>query len=292
MKTLILELDNEYGMLKTTDEIDYYNYYKYDNKNIFQKIIKKMKLGISYFFFGEWKKKLEYYDCAILFDRGFNSIVSKYIKKKNPNIKVILWLWNPVGKKQKQFMEDRYIDEVWTYDSNDAEKYNIKLNTQFYNDDFVKCLLKKDIKYDLMFVGFDKGRREKIEKISQRLQESSLNGNSSLYIKIIDNQKDAIPYKDYLDILSSSRTILDIVNEGVSGLTLRVLESIYFGKKLITNNPEVSKYDFYNPNNIFIIKNDNLDGLLEFMKKDYEEIDKSIIENYEYCNWVKRFKTK
>ena len=41
-KILVLELDNEYGMLRNADNIDYYNYFKYSNKNIIQKIIKKL----------------------------------------------------------------------------------------------------------------------------------------------------------------------------------------------------------------------------------------------------------
>ena len=56
-KVLVLELDNEYGMLRNADNIDYYNYFKYSNKNIIQKIIKKLELNISSIFFNEWKNK-------------------------------------------------------------------------------------------------------------------------------------------------------------------------------------------------------------------------------------------
>ena len=86
-----------------------------------------------------------------------------------------------------------------------------------------------------------------------------------------------------------SKALLEIVKEDVSGITLRALEGIFFGKKLITNNKFIKMYDFYNPNNIFILEDDNLSNLKNFISSKYEPIDKTIIDYYDFEEWVNRF---
>lgn len=285
-KILVLELDNEYKMLRNTTNSDVYNYYKYSNNNIIQKVIKKLELSLTSIFFGNWKKKIELYDVFILFDRGFNKTVTRYIRKKNKNAKIILWLWNPVSSRQKYFMTDKNIDEIWTYDKNDSITYNINFNTQFYNKEFlVKTKKTNNYKYDIMFIGNDKGRKEIIEKYTTIF----LNYNLKTYIKIIERLSDNIKYDNYLNYLSETKVVFEIVKEDVSGLTLRALEALFFEKKLITNNRFIENYDFYNPNNIFILGKDDINSLEEFINSDYLEIDKKIVDYYEYQQWLNRF---
>ena len=60
-------------------------------------------------------------------------------------------------------------------------------------------------------------------------------------------------------------------------------------KKLITNNKDIINYDFYNSNNIFVLGEDNLDNIKEFIEKEYVEIDEKIINYYDFYEWLKRF---
>ena len=284
-KILVLELDNEYKMMRNTFNCDFCNYFKYSNKNIIQKIMKKSMLLFSKKFLGNWSKKICEYDMCILFDRGFNKLVTKFIKAQNPSCKTILWLWNPISNRQESFMSDKNIDEIWTYDINDSRKYNIKFNTQFYNKELVndKCKVKE--KYDIMFIGNNKGRNEIISRYKCEFDKLNLKS----YIKVIDNYKENIKYEEYLNYLMESKALLEIVKEDVSGITLRALEGIFFGKKLITNNKFIKMYDFYNPNNIFILEDDNLSNLKNFISSEYETIDKTIIDYYDFEEWVNRF---
>lgn len=284
-KILVLELDNEYKMMRNTINCDFCNYFKYSNKNIIQKIMKKSMLIFSKKFLGNWSKKICEYDMCILFDRGFNKLVTKFIKSQNPSCKIILWLWNPISNRQESFMADKNIDEIWTYDINDSRKYNIRFNTQFYNKELVndKCKVKE--KYDIMFIGNNKGRNEIISRYKCEFNKLNLKS----YIRVIDNYKENIKYEEYLNYLRESKALLEIVKEDVSGLTLRALEGIFFGKKLITNNKFIKMYDFYNPNNIFILGEDNLSNLKKFISSEYEPIDKTIINYYDFEEWVNRF---
>lgn len=109
-------------------------------------------------------------------------------------------------------------------------------------------------------------------------------------INIIKNKKDFVEYDDYLQNLRESKAILEIVPENVVGLTIRTMEALFFNKKLITNNKDIKNYDFYNPNNIFIIGEDSEDKIKQFINSPFELIDRKIVEYYDFENWIKRFK--
>jgi hypothetical protein len=83
---------------------------------------------------------------------------------------------------------------------------------------------------------------------------------------------------------------LDIVSKGQTGLTLRPLEALYAEKKLITNDINIKTYDFYNPNNIFVLEDNNFDKINDFLNKNYQTVDDKITEKYQFSNWIKRFK--
>jgi hypothetical protein len=72
-----------------------------------------------------------------------------------------------------------------------------------------------------------------------------------------------------------------------SGLSFRVFEAIGYSRKLITNNNEVKSYDFYHPNNIYVLDNDER-TLGEFLNVPYAEIHPEIVDRYNFDNWIFR----
>ena len=68
--------------------------------------------------------------------------------------------------------------------------------------------------------------------------------------------------------------------KGQDGLTMRTFEVIGQEKKLITTNSSIVKYDFYNSNNIFLLKEDNITDIKHFLARDIKNIDKEILDKY------------
>ena len=99
-------------------------------------------------------------------------------------------------------------------------------------------------------------------------------------------------YYEIIKLVGESKAILDLNNGNQVGLTLRPLEALFFKKKLITNNINIINYDFYSPDNIFILGVDDISNLTIFLNKKYKEIDKKIIEKYDFSNWLKRLIAK
>ena len=96
-------------------------------------------------------------------------------------------------------------------------------------------------------------------------------------------------YNEVVENIKHTRAILDLTKQTQYGLTLRPMEAIFFQKKLITNNENIVKYDFYNPKNILIYNNNTTcEEIREFLESEYEPIKTSIIEFYKFENWLNR----
>ncbi|HLQ99523.1 MAG TPA: hypothetical protein VK102_04045 [Sphingobacterium sp.] len=96
-----------------------------------------------------------------------------------------------------------------------------------------------------------------------------------------------IPYRETLNKVKDSSVLLDLQNPIHKGLSFRVFEGLGFNKKVITTNPAVEKYDFYNPNNILIWENQHKNEVLDFINSPYEEVPSFIREKYSFENWIK-----
>lgn len=150
-------------------------------------------------------------------------------------------------------------DMVYTFDESDSKKYGFRFTNTLYskrND-----ITPSSKKSDLFFIGRAKDRLAKLQAIAKLCVSNSLNPNFSILIsdrkqeqikgvKYIDK---VIPYDKVLPQIISSKCVLDIVQEGQVGLTMRVYEAIFYNKKLITNNQSVKKLRYYRPDYMQVI---------------------------------------
>ena len=286
VKYIYLKSDDSNIFLKYIDNGKIKKYYKYNYNCFFMRVIRKLRLD-GKLVWGDWYKTIDKFDLVILGENYYSFNISRYIKKKNKHCRLIVYFWNCINDGYKKILEDKNIDEFWTFDKNDSNSYKIKYNPQFYTKN-VKIEDKNvQKKYDIVFLGRAKGRKEQILNLENEFKRKGLNYN----IRIVENEKDLVKYDDYLDWLSKSKSILDITCNNQVGLTLRCMESIFLEKKLITNNKEIKKYNFYNPKNIFILDEDNMDNIETFLNSPYEKVDQKIIEYYDFESWLKRFYT-
>ena len=275
-------------------------------KNLFFKLIKKIIIffyGLKPFLNISSLQEIEIgtNDTVIFFDI-IDPKILKEILNFFPCKRKIFWIWNTIDKKQIKNIDylKKISKDIWTFDEKDAEKYKLKFREQFHFIEISDMSLEE--KNQLFFIGIDKGRIEKIKNLD-RIFNNFFNIKTKILIKKDkfkrykkEEQKyfinNLLPYEEVTKELKSSKYILDIVKEGQTGLTLRVLEAVFYCKKLITNNKEIIKYDFYNPNNILIIEDMNkisqetIKKISEFVEIEYERIDKSILKKYMIENWL------
>ncbi|MEG0988585.1 MAG: capsular biosynthesis protein CpsH [Clostridium sp.] len=230
-----------------------------------------------------------------------------FFKRKNPNAKIILYLYDPVRYIKGILPKISLYDKVISFEPDDCEKYGFEFRPLFC--DFKKDSNKKNAvqkKYNICFYGTMYGDRFDIVQQAKVFCEKNnikfysfcfLRGKfMALYywIKSKAFRKlgvDAISFTpknsdEISDIISSSDIILDTNDVYQGGLTLRTLETLVSGKKMITTNSNIEKYDFYNPKNIYVIDRKKIFIPQDFLKTEYEPVDPAILERYTAEGWV------
>ena len=168
-------------------------------------------------------------------------------------------------------------------------------NHMFYFPD--KCC-KQECMYDAFFVGADKGRVPILKKMGEIFQENNLEvklivvGKNKEQDSRISFQEENYGYIHYLELLKNSRCIIDIVQEGQEGVTIRIIEALMYEKKIITTNKNLKKYEFYSEDNIFIWGERSCEELIKFVKTPYKKIDEQLKKMYSFEQWLKNFEVK
>lgn len=95
-----------------------------------------------------------------------------------------------------------------------------------------------------------------------------------------------IPYEAILEGDLRSKAILDIVQEGQTGLTWRPIEALLLERKLITNFVGIKEYDFYSKENIFILGEDDMSLLVHFLNSPYSKVSEKVKQRYTFSGMV------
>ena len=191
---------------------------------------------------------------------------SRLIRKKYPNSKIVYFFQDLVkkDKKKEEFLNNnRNIpDLIYSYDYGDAKKYNLKFHNIPYSD--VSGLFSNvKINYDISFVGQAKDRLDDIISAYKTLKGQGLKcgffivgaTEEQQILKNEINYCDFIPYKDYLKIVAESKCMLEIMQKGGTGNTIRVSEAIAFDKLLISNNKMLLQNSFYDSKYMRVYEN-------------------------------------
>ena len=206
---------------------------------------------------------------------------------------MILWLWNTADHVLQLKLLSAFC-EIWTFDPSDAEKYNFNLNTQFCI--LPECVDEEPVN-DVYFRCLDKGRYEIVSKIVDCLKNfgyrcdikvlrdasSPAEDNFGL---LVDKEVD---YECMLDSIRKSKAVMDISKSGQCGFTVRMLEGIFYDKKIITDNTSVINEEFYDNRMIFILEKDKLTEIKQFLDGEKIPYPQEVKDYYSFEAWLKRF---
>lgn len=182
-----------------------------------------------------------------------------------------------------------FFDTVFSYDKKDVTNYNFKFLTNYIYDDKIEEKPIENLAFNIS--SFDK-RFSFLEKIASYLTQNNI---SFLFIVKKDKPfvhdtititKKYLPISEVKEHIARSLVLIDLQKTKQNGLSFRIFEALGYNKKLITNNQDIVNYDFYNPNNIFVVSEDNVNIPVDFFKRKYEEVSPDIIKRYKLENWI------
>ena len=280
-------------------------YYKYDKKIIKNKNAKKRIL--DRYQEEDLLDKIcnfpnNYFDYSLFIRADFYSItlIKEIIRITKFNFS---YHWDGMNRFSEIEERIELFDSFYVFEKDDYIQYsnkysNIHLTTNFFFENTNKP--DANFIYDIFYVGsYVNNRYFELIEIYDKLTSFEYNVNFMLYspnIEITDKLpksninlfKTPINYQQIQNLSRSSKVVLDLVIKGHDshkGLSLRFFEALQNNNKIITDNLEVLKYDFYHPNNIFIIGHDNWEDCPNFIKKEHFHVPSDIIKKYKFINW-------
>lgn len=226
---------------------------------------------------------------------SFDPELIENLKKRNPNIITILYLWDNIkGFRWQQFFT--HFDRIYSFDPVDSRTLRVNYFPNFYPP-ILPTQNKEANKFDLSFVGSLQVHRLKIlDQLVTKLKRQNktfffrlylhpnynklkfnryvhailnilpgqFKGYKLLYTLIARKSGHDLVYYRPLTILESvqslanSNCVLDLPFPSQTGSTQRVIHALALQKKVITTNSAVTEESFYNPDYIKVVSSEDI----------------------------------
>lgn len=205
-------------------------------------------------------------DYIILTTPWYSAHLVEFFRRECRVCKILLRLTDKISN---EFGEDfngyyelkKVFDGIIVYNKEDADKYGFTYHSVGYSA-LDQGLLKKQKRYDVVFIGAEKGRIDQIRRAYNMFVGAGL--TCFFYVILVkeeDKKNDGIiyadkvmPFLDYLSFEVSAKCLFEIVQDGSSGRTFRMMESIIYNKLLITNCTEITNTDYFKPEYVQLYK--------------------------------------
>lgn len=258
------------------------------------------------------------YDILLVVDgKMLHPCLFSILRKRNPQVRFINYLFDTSRGNYNFHKNAKYFNSVYSYDKHDCAKYNYVFLpipwVQQNNIDEVHGTLDlfgmgtydperykiytfvKDIAKQNGYSYFLKLYMDAIEYypikfvIGTVLKIKKYLSPRIYYSKMIVHKK--MPSEIFIKKMNCSRVIVDSINPYQDGLTARCTWALGAEKKIITNNTSIKEYDFFDPDQIFVIENyseKTMMDLKNFIETDFlmKEANRKMISQFRLDNWV------
>lgn len=252
-------------------------------KNVFLRFLRKVNISwtinqyIPLPFRERWysrpeiniEQKKEY--CVIVLDGAMKGLKPSELNElfAKDNVRGVLVLINSLDassvavlESKKKFVKVSW-DAVYTFDPGDVKKYGCKyLGNCYYSKHDIAAACEKfpnEEESDVYFAGGLKGDREElIISVFEMMRQNGIQTNFNLSVsgtRRFEHNRYAgqihycgggwRPYEKILAGVSQSKVILEILQKGQNGPSLRYYEAVCCNKRLLTNNPGVVELPYY-----------------------------------------------
>lgn len=226
------------------------------------------------------------------------------LKAAYPRAKFVLYMWDSFRNRPGALENLKYFDDCLSFDRDSANTFGLRFRPLFFSRDFqsTEC---GDVMHHLSFVGTAHTDRYAIvRRIADRLPDrvrfyrylylqapwvyhvlrstsSHFRGARREDFRFVPLDRAAVRRAFF-----ESRAVLDIEHPRQSGLTIRTLETLGAGRKLVTTNARVSEYDFYRADNVRVIQRSSAEVPVDFLDEPYVPLAPHIYRKYSLAGWM------
>lgn len=220
------------------------------------------------------------------FCRELDLRVLERLKKKNKNLRLILYIVDPmVGFNAPEHMEIiRRMDRVYSINKADCHKYGFLYYPLVYSKEPDKIRQEQQEpqgqqETELYYLGSGADRTKTLLQIHQKCVEEGVKTDFHVLGREQKQQEEgisfhesAVSYAENVERLKKSNCILEVMHEDFDNPTQRYSEAVVYNKKLLTNNKKTVTFAFYDP------------GFMQVFDS-VEEIDMTFVKKKEDVNY-------
>jgi len=263
------------------------------------------------YFVDEFSKIPDFFPDVVLIIKGegIQRSTLEHIRTIYPDARYVNYQWDAaVNVPTFHECKDLY-DAVFSFDKNDANHLGVDFCPLFYFDEQLVNAVDStsELKYDISFVGTIHSDRYSIIKKIDKALPCSIRRLWYRYItdwqiflvrkifspqfwnsKLSDFKLKPLSHQEVINIFNTSNCVLDIERPQQIGLTIRTLEVLSAGKKIITTNKAIEEYDLFESGNVLVIDRKNPKVSLDFISTKPNSVDKRMMNSYSISSWLQR----
>ena len=216
-----------------------------------------------------------------------------------------LYLWDGVENVKGVSKILTAFDSVATFDPVDAKTFGWTYRPLFGRNISGNKDIVAPMQFDWCFIGtIHSDRHRVIHRLRQRCGQLSKNfvfgyfqSPVMLFMRrLLDwtlwlAPKDTLTTKpmsaaDVAQVVECSRAVLDVEHPRQRGFTMRTIETLLAGKKLVTTNKHTLDSDLYGPSRVCVIDRASPEIPVEFLDQPYLPVPESLRSHYSCEGWA------
>lgn len=233
------------------------------------------------------------------------------LRAQHPTAMFIYYLWDSLSNRGGAKALMPMMDRCYTFEPTAARSTGARLRPLFFAPRFAAAGdegaagTADGPRHDISFIGTAHSDRYQVVSALDRLLLPDITRFWFLYLKApwvhrayaLTNPAfrgaprsafsfEPMPQQDSARHFFASTAILDVEHQRQTGLTIRTFETLGAGKKLVTTNPEIAHYAFYDPSWIRVIDRANVTLDPAFLKTPAPQLDDTVRARYSLAGWI------
>ena len=209
------------------------------------------------------------------------------LKREQADAEFVLYNWDSISNHDYRPYLPAF-DRVYTFDPADAKAQGIGYLPLFCIRAFQQLRKREQERQAIYFVGniVSVQRYRAIQAFKRFCREEGITFNSYLactpYVMTWllraghwpgDVSLRPIAHYRFIDMIETATTVFDFANHKQSGYTMRTMENLCAGKKIITGNPGIRNEPFYSPDRILVFDGLDFSGVRAFLGTPLQQPD-------------------
>lgn len=244
-------------------------------------------------------------EILVIKGEGLSPEFLQHLRHKFPEANLSLYLWDGVANTRGAVEIAPAFDSVSTFDPKDSKSFNWLYRPLFarrINQETAEAT--KTYTYDWVFIGsIHSDRFSVLRRLAQSRQAHNfyafgfMPGKIMWILRHLTDLKLWRPGRIKLstksiapelvnEIIKSSRAVVDIEHPKQCGLTMRSIETLLLGRKLVTTNQEIISSDLFHETRVCVIDRNRPEIPSSFLVSTFLAIPPDIRSKYQLRTWL------